>query len=78
VSNRAWVGKEFFALDKTAQKGLLSTGNMLFCRTEPADKQRLVKMLQEVCVNINSCYYCYSIAITVVYSARRVVAPLLV
>jgi hypothetical protein len=48
VSDRAWVGKEFFSLDTTAQKALLSTGNLLFCRTEPKDKQRLVKMLQEV------------------------------
>lgn len=53
VSERAWVGAEFFRLPEEKQKGLLATGNMLFCRTEPKDKQRLVKMLQdmgEVCI----------------------------
>lgn len=48
VSERAWVGAEFFKLPEEKQKKLLSTGNMLFCRTEPKDKQRLVKMLQEM------------------------------
>ncbi len=48
VAKRAWVAREFFSLDKHIQKDLLATGNMLFCRTEPLDKQRLVKMLQEL------------------------------
>ncbi|CAM9871185.1 unnamed protein product, partial [Ectocarpus sp. 8 AP-2014] len=48
VSERAWVGAEFFRLPEEKQKGLLATGNMLFCRTEPKDKQRLVKMLQDM------------------------------
>lgn len=48
MSERAWVGAEFFKLPEEKQKQLLSTGNMLFCRTEPKDKQRLVKMLQEM------------------------------
>eukprot|EP00611_Tribonema_gayanum_P023854 TRINITY_DN50_c2_g1_i1.p1 TRINITY_DN50_c2_g1~~TRINITY_DN50_c2_g1_i1.p1 ORF type:complete len:537 (-),score=175.61 TRINITY_DN50_c2_g1_i1:332-1942(-) len=48
VTGRAWVGKEFFALDRQRQLHLLSRGNMLFCRAEPADKQRLVKTLQEL------------------------------
>ncbi|CAN0472271.1 unnamed protein product, partial [Discosporangium mesarthrocarpum] len=47
VEKRAWVGAEFFHLPEQVQRSLLSTGNMLFCRTEPKDKQRLVKMLQE-------------------------------
>ncbi|CAM9682994.1 unnamed protein product, partial [Laminaria digitata] len=48
VSERAWVGADFFGLPEEKQKQLLSTGNMLFCRTEPKDKQRLVKMLQDM------------------------------
>lgn len=48
VSERAWVGADFFRLPEEKQKQLLSTGNMLFCRTEPKDKQRLVKMLQDM------------------------------
>lgn len=48
VTERAWVGAEFFRLPEEKQKGLLSSGNMLFCRTEPKDKQRLVKMLQDM------------------------------
>lgn len=48
VSERAWVGADFFKLPEEKQKRLLSTGNMLFCRTEPKDKQRLVKMLQDM------------------------------
>lgn len=48
VSERAWVGADFFKLPEEKQKQLLSTGNMLFCRTEPKDKQRLVKMLQDM------------------------------
>ena len=48
VSERAWVGADFFRLPEEKQKQLLSTGNMLFCRTEHKDKQRLVKMLQDM------------------------------
>lgn len=48
VADRAWVGAEFFRLSEERQKALLATGNMLFCRTEPKDKQRLVKMLQDM------------------------------
>lgn len=48
MSERAWVGAEFFKLPEEKQKMLLATGNMLFCRTEPKDKQRLVKMLQDM------------------------------
>ena len=48
VSERAWVGADFFRLPEEKQKLLLKTGNMLFCRTEPKDKQRLVKMLQDM------------------------------
>lgn len=48
VADRAWVGAEFFRLPEERQKVLLAAGNMLFCRTEPKDKQRLVKMLQDM------------------------------
>ncbi len=48
ITNRAWMARDFFSLDERTQKDLLATGNMLFCRTEPLDKQRLVKMLQEL------------------------------
>ncbi|CAM9628969.1 unnamed protein product [Scytosiphon promiscuus] len=48
VSERAWVGADFFRLPEEKQKSLLAGGNMLFCRTEPKDKQRLVKMLQDM------------------------------
>ncbi|CAM9515328.1 unnamed protein product [Chrysoparadoxa australica] len=46
VSDRAWTSRDFFQLDEARQLALLAYGNMLFCRTEPADKQKLVKMLQ--------------------------------
>lgn len=48
VSARAWVSRDFFSLDVSSQKALLASGNLVFCRTEPADKQKLVKMLQEM------------------------------
>ncbi len=48
VTNRAWVARDFFSLDKCLQKDILATGNILFCRTQPLDKQRIVKMLQEL------------------------------
>ncbi len=48
ITHRAWMARDFFSLDERKQKDLLATGNMLFCRTEPLDKQRLVKMLQEL------------------------------
>ena len=42
----ALEGREFFALPKSKQLDILKSGNMVICRAEPADKQRLVKMLQ--------------------------------
>jgi len=48
ATGKAWIGREFFQLDRATQMALLSSGNLLFCRTEPADKQKLVKMLQEM------------------------------
>ena len=43
---RVFVGGEFFALPEPEQNQLLTTSNMVFCRAEPADKQRLLKQLQ--------------------------------
>lgn len=52
VSNSAFTGKEFFSLSEERQLELLRTGNKVFCRTEPRDKQRLISMLTrlgEIC-----------------------------
>mmetsp|Transcript_48800 Transcript_48800/g.83839 ORF Transcript_48800/g.83839 Transcript_48800/m.83839 type:complete len:1098 (+) Transcript_48800:108-3401(+) len=48
VTDRAFVGRDFFKLPEEAQQEKLRTGNLLFCRTEPADKQKLVKMLAKL------------------------------
>eukprot|EP00804_Cyclotella_cryptica_P016200 CCRYP_005687-RA/>CCRYP_005687-RA protein AED:0.03 eAED:0.03 QI:282/1/1/1/0.83/0.71/7/1104/1163 len=45
---RAFEGREFFALPESEQLDKLSTGNLVICRAEPADKQCLVKMLQSI------------------------------
>ena len=45
-SYKAFEGREFFEKPKDEQLDLLKTGNMVFCRAEPADKQKLIKMLQ--------------------------------
>jgi len=44
----AFEGREFFALPESQQLEVLKTGNLVICRAEPADKQRLVKMLQSL------------------------------
>ena len=43
---KAYEGREFFQKQEAEQLELIKTGNMVFCRAEPADKQKLVKMLQ--------------------------------
>jgi len=45
---RAFTGAEFFrGLSEGEQRAVLAKGgNLVFCRTEPLDKQRLVRMLQ--------------------------------
>lgn len=43
---KAYEGREFFEKPEEEQLELIKTGNMVFCRAEPADKQKLVKMLQ--------------------------------
>lgn len=45
-SYKAFEGREFFEKPKEEQLELLKTGNMVFCRAEPSDKQKLIKMLQ--------------------------------
>jgi len=46
---KAYEGREFFEKPETEQLQLLaSPGNMVFCRAEPSDKQRLIKMLQSL------------------------------
>ena len=50
---RAWEGNAFFADDSAAAEGrrkdLLapSAGDGVFCRTAPADKQRIIKLLAD-------------------------------
>jgi Ca2+-transporting ATPase len=46
--SNAFTGQEFFSLPAHVQLELLHTGNMVFCRTEPQDKQRLISMLKKL------------------------------
>lgn len=48
ASMKAFEGGEFFALPKSLQLETLNHGNLVICRAEPADKRRLVKMLQSL------------------------------
>ena len=41
-------GRDFFDLPQSQQLEILKSGNLVICRAEPADKQRLVKMLQSL------------------------------
>jgi Ca2+-transporting ATPase len=43
---KAFEGREFFNKPVKEQLKLLAEDNIVFCRAEPVDKQRLVKMLQ--------------------------------
>lgn len=45
---KAFEGREFFHLPTKQQLDLLKEDNIVFCRAEPADKQKLVKMLQSL------------------------------
>jgi Ca2+-transporting ATPase len=45
-SLKAYEGREFFLKPEHEQLEILKKDNVVFCRAEPADKQRLVKMLQ--------------------------------
>lgn len=45
---KAYEGREFFEKPENEQLELISSGNMVFCRAEPSDKQKLIKMLQRL------------------------------
>jgi magnesium-transporting ATPase (P-type) len=45
---KAFEGREFFQLPPKMQLEILAEDNIVFCRAEPADKQKLVKMLQSL------------------------------
>jgi P-type Ca2+ transporter type 2C len=45
---KAFEGREFFLKPEEEQLQLLRGDNIVFCRAEPADKQKLVKMLQSL------------------------------
>jgi Ca2+-transporting ATPase len=45
---KAYEGREFFLKAEREQLEILREGNIVFCRAEPADKQKLVKMLQNL------------------------------
>lgn len=45
---KAFEGREFFLKSEGEQLELLKADNIVFCRAEPADKQKLVKMLQSL------------------------------
>lgn len=45
---KAFEGREFFQKSEEEQLTILKRGNIVFCRAEPADKQKLVKMLQSL------------------------------
>ena len=48
ADGRVFVGGQFFELPEEAQARLLKTSNLVFCRAEPQDKQRLLKQLQSL------------------------------
>eukprot|EP00980_Cylindrotheca_fusiformis_P025390 scaffold13560_cov161-Cylindrotheca_fusiformis.AAC.10 len=45
---KAFEGREFFLKPEKEQLEILKEDNIVFCRAEPADKQKLVKMLQSL------------------------------
>ena len=73
---KAFEGREFFNKPVKEQLRILADDNIVFCRAEPVDKQRLVKMLQSlgeipamtgdgtfcpmVCICLRSPMCCYS------------------
>jgi Ca2+-transporting ATPase len=48
---KAYEGKEFFLKSKEEQIEILKTDNIVFCRAQPSDKQKLIKMLQSSDLN---------------------------
>ena len=45
---KAFEGREFFLKTDEEQLEILKSDNIVFCRAQPADKQKLVKMLQQL------------------------------
>jgi Ca2+-transporting ATPase len=45
IAKHVFTSKEFFSLPREEQLERLKTGNKVFCRTEPRDKQKLISML---------------------------------
>ena len=45
---KAFEGREFFLKSDEEQLNILRNDNIVFCRAEPADKQKLIKMLQSL------------------------------
>eukprot|EP00804_Cyclotella_cryptica_P006798 CCRYP_010940-RA/>CCRYP_010940-RA protein AED:0.06 eAED:0.06 QI:120/1/1/1/1/1/10/866/1228 len=45
---KAYEGREFFEKPESEQLNLIASGNIVFCRAEPSDKQKLIKMLQSL------------------------------
>ena len=43
-----FVPSDFFELNEAVQDRLLTTSNLVFCRAEPVDKQRLLRQLQRL------------------------------
>ena len=48
VENSAFTSQDFFSLPPARQLELLRTGNKVFCRAEPKDKQILISMLEKL------------------------------
>lgn len=48
VNCPTFEGRDFFVLSESQQLEILKSGNLVICRAEPADKRRLVKMLQSL------------------------------
>jgi P-type Ca2+ transporter type 2C len=48
MSVKAFEGREFFEKPSEEQLKILAKDNIVFCRTEPSDKQKLIKMLQSL------------------------------
>eukprot|EP00535_Pseudo-nitzschia_heimii_P009346 CAMPEP_0197178932 /NCGR_PEP_ID=MMETSP1423-20130617/4044_1 /TAXON_ID=476441 /ORGANISM="Pseudo-nitzschia heimii, Strain UNC1101" /LENGTH=1166 /DNA_ID=CAMNT_0042628755 /DNA_START=221 /DNA_END=3721 /DNA_ORIENTATION=- len=46
-SLKAFEGQEFFLKPREEQLSILASGNIVFCRAQPSDKQALIKMLQD-------------------------------
>ena len=48
---KAYEGREFFLKSEEEQLDILKEDNIVFCRAEPADKRKLIKMLQSTTLN---------------------------